>query len=176
MNEGILWGIPYHSWPCPAHHFTDGLALFRSIAMGRTILASCLLFAIRHTCNDQDDDKRSLPDASIHPALCPDEDDGDNTAQSSYGLFASLAQSWSFHSAIFHFFTLFIILFTLTNGRFSQSNPNHCCPFETSGNSIIESIHMMREKTLADSSQTSNLLFVVCHNLCLAYGGCRFVL
>lgn len=47
MNEGILWGIPYHSWPCPAHHFTDGLALFRSIAMGRTILASCLLFAIR---------------------------------------------------------------------------------------------------------------------------------
>ena len=36
------------------------------------------------------------------------EDDGDNTAQSSYGLFASLAQSWSFHSAIFHFFTLFI--------------------------------------------------------------------
>ena len=34
----------------------------------------------------------------------------------------------------------------------------------------------MREKTLADSSQTSNLLFVVCHNLCLAYGGCRFVL
>ena len=47
MTNGIYWGIPYHSWPCPAHHFTDGLAFFRSIAMSRTILASCLLFAIR---------------------------------------------------------------------------------------------------------------------------------
>ena len=46
MSDGILRGIPYHSWPCPVHHFTDGLALFRSIAMSRTILASCLIFAI----------------------------------------------------------------------------------------------------------------------------------
>ena len=46
MNDGILWGIPYHSWPCPAHHFTDGLTLFRSIAMSGTILASSFLFAI----------------------------------------------------------------------------------------------------------------------------------
>ena len=38
----------------------------------------------------ESNDKRSLPDASIHPALCPDEDDGDNTAQSSYGLFGIL--------------------------------------------------------------------------------------
>ena len=46
MNEGILWGIPYHSWPCPAHHFTDGLALFRRIAMSGTVLARSLLFTI----------------------------------------------------------------------------------------------------------------------------------
>ena len=46
MNEGILWGIPYHSWPCPAHHLADGLALFRSIAMSGTILASSLLLTI----------------------------------------------------------------------------------------------------------------------------------
>ena len=54
--------------------------------------------SVRHTCNDQDDDKRSLPDASIHPALCPDEDDGDNKDLSSFSLSASLAQSCSFHS------------------------------------------------------------------------------
>ena len=46
MQNGILRGIPYHSWPSPAHYFTDGLALFRSIAMSWTILASSLVFAI----------------------------------------------------------------------------------------------------------------------------------
>ena len=46
MLNGILGGIPYHSWPCPAHYFTDGLALFRSIAMSGTNLASSFQFAI----------------------------------------------------------------------------------------------------------------------------------
>lgn len=36
----------YHSWPCPAHYFTDGFALFWSIAMSGTILTSSFLFAI----------------------------------------------------------------------------------------------------------------------------------
>ena len=46
MSNGILGGIPYHSWPCPAHYFTYLLALFRSITVSRTILASSFLFAI----------------------------------------------------------------------------------------------------------------------------------
>ena len=55
-------------------------------------------FSVLHTCNDPDGDKRSLPDAGTPPALCPDEDDDGNTALSSCGLSASLAQSCSFHS------------------------------------------------------------------------------
>ena len=46
MNEGILWGIPYHSWSCPAHHSTDGFALFGRITMSGAILACSFLFAI----------------------------------------------------------------------------------------------------------------------------------
>ena len=46
MSNGILGGIPYHSWPCPAHHFAYLLALFRRIAVGRTILAGSLVFTI----------------------------------------------------------------------------------------------------------------------------------
>ena len=46
MSNGILWGIPYHSRPCPAHHLTDSFTLFRRIAMSRTILASSLLLTI----------------------------------------------------------------------------------------------------------------------------------
>ena len=46
MLNGILWGIPYHSWPCPAHHLADGLALFRRIAMSGTMLACCFPFSI----------------------------------------------------------------------------------------------------------------------------------
>ena len=82
----------------------------------------------------------------------------------------------SFHSSPFHFFSLFVILLALTNGRFCQGDANHCCTFKTTGNSIIESIHVVREKTLADGSQTSNFLIAVSYNLCLTNGGCRFVL
>ncbi len=49
MSNSILWSIPYHSWPSPAHYFTDGLALFWSIAMSGTILTSSFLFAILAT-------------------------------------------------------------------------------------------------------------------------------
>ena len=136
----------------------------------------CMHSSFHHTCNDPDGDKRNLPDADTHPVLYLDEDDDDNIALSSFVQFSSLFQSCSYHSSVFHFLALFVILLALANGRFSQSNPNHCCPFETSGNSIIESIHVVREKTLADSSQTCNLLFSVCHNLSFTNGCCRFVL
>ena len=89
----------------------------------------CKQSSFRHTYNDPDGDKRSLPDADIHLASCPDEDDVGNITLSSCGQSASLAQSCSFHSAIFHFFTLFIILFTLAYGRLCQGNLNHCCTF-----------------------------------------------
>jgi hypothetical protein len=46
MSNGILGGKPYYSRPCPAHHFTYLLTLFRSIAMSRTIFASSFLFSI----------------------------------------------------------------------------------------------------------------------------------
>ena len=46
MLNGILWGIPYHSWPCPAHHFAYLFTLFRSIAMSGTMLACCFPFSI----------------------------------------------------------------------------------------------------------------------------------
>ena len=46
MSNGILWGIPYHSRPCPAHHLTDSFTLFRRIAMSRTIFASSFMFSI----------------------------------------------------------------------------------------------------------------------------------
>jgi hypothetical protein len=56
----------------------------------------CKQSYVRHICNDPNGDKQSEPDAGIHPALCPDEDDDGNKVLSSYGLFASLAQSCSF--------------------------------------------------------------------------------
>ena len=46
MSNSILWGIPYHSWPSPAHDCTNQFAFFWSIAVGRAILASSFLFAI----------------------------------------------------------------------------------------------------------------------------------
>ncbi len=46
MSNGIHRGIPYHSWPYPAHHFAYLFAFFRRVAMSRAILASGLLFAI----------------------------------------------------------------------------------------------------------------------------------
>ena len=46
MQNGILRGIPYHSWTYPAHHFAYLLSLFRSIAMSWTIFASSLVFTI----------------------------------------------------------------------------------------------------------------------------------
>ena len=46
MQNGILGGIPYHSWSSPTHHFTDGFTLFRCIAMSWAILASSLVFTI----------------------------------------------------------------------------------------------------------------------------------
>ena len=59
-----------------------------------------------------------------------------------------------FHSSPFHLFSLFVILFALANGRFCQGNLNYCRSFKTTGNGIIKSIHVVREKTLADGSQT----------------------
>ena len=46
MPNGILGGIPYHSWPCPAHHLTYLLTLFRRITVSRAVLASSLVFTI----------------------------------------------------------------------------------------------------------------------------------
>lgn len=46
MPNGILGGIPYHPWPCPAHHFTYLFTFFRRITVSRTTLASSFLFAI----------------------------------------------------------------------------------------------------------------------------------
>ena len=57
-----------------------------------------MLFSFLHICNDQDGDKQNLPDADTPLASGPDEDDDDNTTLSSYGQFASFAQSCSFHS------------------------------------------------------------------------------
>ena len=37
MSNGILWGIPYHSWPSPAHYFTYLLTFFGSIAVSGTV-------------------------------------------------------------------------------------------------------------------------------------------
>ena len=71
--------------------------------------------SVHHTCNDPDGDKRNLPDADTHPALCPDEDDDENIALSSFVQFVSLAQSCSFHSSVFHFLALFVILLALAN-------------------------------------------------------------
>ena len=48
-----------------------------------------------HICNAPDDDKQSLPDADTHLALCPDEDDGDNIALSSFVRYVSLVLSCS---------------------------------------------------------------------------------
>ena len=46
MQDGLFGSIPYHSRTSPAHYLTDGFAFFGRIAVGRTILASCLLLAI----------------------------------------------------------------------------------------------------------------------------------
>ena len=81
-----------------------------------------------------------------------------------------------FHSSPFHLFSLFVILFALTNGRLSEGNLNHCRSFKTTGNGIIKSIHVVREKTLADGSQCRNLFFAVCHNLSFSNGSSRFIL
>ena len=76
----------------------------------------------------------------------------------------------SIHSSPFELITLFIILFTFANGRLCQGNANHRRSFKAAGNGIIESIHVVRKETLADGSQAKNLLFAVCHYLCLTYG------
>ncbi len=48
--------------------------------------------------------------------------------------------------------------------------------FKAAGNSIIESIHVVREESLADGSQTSNLFFAVSYNLSLSHSCCRPIL
>lgn len=46
MQNGILGGIPDHSWPYPAHYFAYLLTLFRRITVSRAVLASSLVFTI----------------------------------------------------------------------------------------------------------------------------------
>jgi hypothetical protein len=75
-----------------------------------------------------------------------------------------------------HFFSLFVILLALTNRRFSQGDAHYGSPFKAAGNSIIESIHVVREESLADGSQTSNLFFAVSYNLSLSHSCCRPIL
>jgi hypothetical protein len=60
----------------------------------------CKQFSVLHTYNDPNGDKQSQPEADIHPASRPDEDDGGNIALSSFGQSASLAQSCSFGSLL----------------------------------------------------------------------------
>lgn len=54
--------------------------------------------------------------------------------------------------------------------------PMYCRPIKTAGNGIIESVHVVRKKTLADGSQGGYLLFTACHNLRFTNGRCRLIL
>ena len=73
------------------------------------------------------------------------------------------AQLTSFHSSVFHFLTLTIILLALTGGRFSKTNTANGCSIEAARNSSIKSIHVMRQETLADGTQSKDLLLVRLH-------------
>ena len=98
-------------------------------------------------------------------------------AQSSYGLSAFLAQSCSFHSLpfelcsnsittrqcsskldialaalSFHFFTLLVILFTLSCRRLCQRDLHYGSMFKTTCYGIVKGIHVFGKESLADGS------------------------
>ena len=85
----------------------------------------------------------------------------------------------SFVSAAFqalHFLALLVILLTLARRRFCQAYLDNRCSFQTSLDGCSKSIHVVREKTLADQPEGLYLLSSVRDHFGNTYCHCRFIL
>ena len=68
-----------------------------------------------------------------------------------------------FHPAVFHLFTIIVVLFTFA-GWFADDCYSHDCRMvDTPLNSLVKSSHMFRKETLADQLERMYLFVSVCH-------------
>ena len=90
--------------------------------------------------------------------------------------FIFIQYSTSFHPSILHFFSIFIILLTLTSRKASQRYANHSCTMNTSLDCIVESLHVLGQKTLTYQLESMYLFIVICHKFRFSKGYCRTIL
>ena len=57
-----------------------------------------------------------------------------------------------FHSSIFHFFPLLVILLAFACWRLSEGNLYDSSMLKAAGDGVVKSIHVLRKESLADSS------------------------
>ena len=65
-----------------------------------------------------------------------------------------------FHSAIFHFFSVTVVLFAFAGERLSEGDADHGGARQRASYAGFEVVHIIRKEALANSPQRENFLFI----------------